>query len=364
MESFAPCLDYILIDESQDFPQSFFELCEMVTNRTVYIAGDIFQDIYDISRNRSMPYDYLLNICYRTDPRTLMFAHAVGMGLYENPVIRWLDDDEWEACGYRLKRSSSKFELSRIPLRRFEDLDTSKVENIKIYAKKLSKIELFIYEIIASIKEENSTVVPGDIAVVFLDSINAAYAMADSIAVELNRRFGWHAIKGYEVKDRDTNSVFISNRNNIKGLEFPFVICVALGEITDNIFYRNTIYMILTRSFITSHLIINSEGNGTFVDTYSKAAKEIIQNGNMVLREPSSEEKAAQNRKIRIALSKNQMSLKDIIESVITEYPELTSRNKSQVRKFMTEIAQNEDIISEEEIIERTRKLVLVVIGE
>ncbi len=47
------------------------------------------------------------------------------MGLYEMPVIRWLDDDEWTSCGYKINRKNSKFILSRVPLRRFEDLDNS-----------------------------------------------------------------------------------------------------------------------------------------------------------------------------------------------------------------------------------------------
>ena len=38
---FIPALDYIIIDERQDFPDSFFELCEKVTKNKVYAAGDI-----------------------------------------------------------------------------------------------------------------------------------------------------------------------------------------------------------------------------------------------------------------------------------------------------------------------------------
>ncbi len=36
--------------------------------------------------------DFLLNKCYRTDPKTLMFSHAIGMGLFEKPYLRWLTD--------------------------------------------------------------------------------------------------------------------------------------------------------------------------------------------------------------------------------------------------------------------------------
>lgn len=46
MEDFEACFDYILIDESQDFSEGFFKLCEKVTRKCVYVAGDIFQDIF------------------------------------------------------------------------------------------------------------------------------------------------------------------------------------------------------------------------------------------------------------------------------------------------------------------------------
>lgn len=55
------------------------------------------------------------------DQPTHMFAHAVGMGLYEKPVIRWLEDDEWEACGYQLQRTPPAVSLSRSPVHRFGD---------------------------------------------------------------------------------------------------------------------------------------------------------------------------------------------------------------------------------------------------
>ena len=37
---------YMFIDESQDFDENFFELCDIATEKNVYIAGDIFQNIF------------------------------------------------------------------------------------------------------------------------------------------------------------------------------------------------------------------------------------------------------------------------------------------------------------------------------
>ena len=103
IEDFQSCFDYILIDESQDFSEGFFALCEKVAKKCVYVAGDIFQDIFENKSLTVVNPDFLLNKCYRTDPRTLMGAHAIGMGLFEKK-LRWLKDDEWEACGYDVKR--------------------------------------------------------------------------------------------------------------------------------------------------------------------------------------------------------------------------------------------------------------------
>ena len=121
-ESFSPCFDYLFIDESQDFGEEFLLLCEKITRKKVYVAGDIFQNIFDsVSDRKDIKIDFLLNKCYRTDPKTLMFAHSVGMGLYESPKINWLNDDDWEKCGYTLERKEEGLiRLSRKPLRRFE----------------------------------------------------------------------------------------------------------------------------------------------------------------------------------------------------------------------------------------------------
>ena len=359
---FEPCFDYILIDESQDFPQSFFELCELVTKNNVYVAGDIFQDIYDRTINQSVQSDYLLNKCYRTDPKTLMFAHAVGMGLYEIPVIRWLEDDEWLSCGYKINRTDTKFVLSRVPLRRFEDIDTSQVNSIEVLSSSESEIQSNVLSIIDSIRAKHSTVQAGDIAIVFLEGSNRQnYELADYLSFAIPKKYSWKVVKGYETKDRPEDALFISNRNNIKGLEFPFVICIIRGHITDNVFARNTIYMMLTRSFITSYFLIN-DINTDFISTYSDAAREISVSGVMALREPSLAEKKQQNQKVSIAVAKKQRTVKEIIEEVFKEYPSLTAKNKKRVSEAMMEFIGEEGSMDEGEIQERTRKMIAAYI--
>lgn len=123
-DEFEYAFDYILIDERQDFPDVFFALCEKVAKRKVYIAGDIFQDIFETAEKSELNVDIILNRCYRTDPRTLMFAHAIGMGLFEKKKLNWFEDSYWETIGYKMERFEKReVHLSREPIRRFEDLD-------------------------------------------------------------------------------------------------------------------------------------------------------------------------------------------------------------------------------------------------
>lgn len=359
-DKIVPCFDYIFIDESQDFSPNFFELCELITKRVVYIAGDIFQDIYDRNISQSISSDYLLNKCYRTDPKTLMFAHAVGMGLYEKPVIRWLTDEEWKSCGYNVKRDCGDFTLHRSPLRRFEDIDMANVQSINIINSSSEKMEDDIFTIIDTIRQNNPTVSPEDIAIVFLENDNKNYQLADSLVVNMFRHYHWNAIKGYELKDAPSNMVFISNRNNIKGLEFPFVICIVNDTVTHNVFRRNSIYMMLTRSFISSYMIINNDDgcNEEFIKTYTSAAKLISQQGYMNLREPPKDEQDRQNKKVSIDVKSKQMPISDIIDEVFKKYPTIQLSDRKEIKEKITEIVNKKGDFKEDEIISRTNMMI------
>lgn len=354
------CFDYMLIDESQDFSLSFFNLCEKITKNTVYIAGDIFQDIYDNAKS-DICSDYQLNRCYRTDPKTLMFSHAVGMGLFEQPVIRWLDDEEWQACGYTIERSNDKFILSRIPLRRFEDIDASGLKSIEIApcSSGISNVAKKIIEVIDIIRQDHPSVEPEDIAIAFLGDSNDNYTLADLLSEKISEHYdGWKAIKGYETKCTQKGAVFISNRNNIKGLEFPFIICVILGRVTQDIFDRNTIYMLLTRSFITSYLVINDK-NTDFIERYQKAANSICEDGKMIITEPSEEEKRLQNHKVSIEVSMRSKSISEIFDGIAKSYPAIDSDTKQDILNMIAKNADKEGW-DEEKIKERLHKLLSV----
>ncbi len=285
-DEFECAFDYVLIDERQDFPKEFFELCEKVTKKQVYIAGDIFQDIWDNTGDDLLEVDIILNRCYRTDPRTLMFAHALGMGLFERKKLNWLSDSQWEDIGYTIKREkmSKKMYLTREPIRRFENIGQENIASM-IIEKQTSITQ--IIDLLQKIKDENLTVEPADIAIIIVDDNKNIYEFIDKLGYKISEKLDWEINRAYDTKRIIENTIFISNRNNVKGLEFPFVICLT-GKIKDGYKYRNSLYTMLTRSFIQSYLLVTNDDG---IEIQQKGLDIINSNQCIETTEPTDEEK-------------------------------------------------------------------------
>lgn len=281
--------DYVFIDESQDFSENFIELCELVTSKKIFVAGDVFQNIFrpiDESVSRA---DLVLKKCYRTDPKNLMFSHALGMGLYEKPVLRWLKSHEWDACGYNYHEENGVALVDRDPLRRFEDIpDNYKstsihpVSNLDSYAES-------IFKIIEDIRSRNESLFQGDIAVLFLDKHDYIYDVIHELSSIVSSRLGWSVNISFETKTSDPNKFFISNINNAKGLEFPFVICFA-KNLNRNASFRNGLYTMMARSFLESHLVLVDPADHSLLDKLNEGLEYLNQNNCMKLRIPPAEE--------------------------------------------------------------------------
>ena len=315
-----PQIDFILMDESQDFPDSFIELCQLVTAETVYVAGDIFQSIFDATIAPSIAPDYLLSKCYRTDPRTLMFAHAVGMGLFESTKLRWLEDNEWQACGYIVNKAAggSLYRLSREPLRRFEDIDNT-LPSVVIETVKgdfWSSVGTQIIAAITDLAKEHTALTPDDVGIILLDTGDSVYTLADQLAVKIPRVLGWSVNKAHESKRRVSGELFISNRNNVKGLEFPFVICVS-RSISSSYTYRNSLYMTLTRSFIQSRLIVSEDSNSNTLSHILQGLERVNTEGVIEVSPPSDAEKKGIQTTFKLA--SNSLSFFDMANKVFEE---------------------------------------------
>lgn len=350
--------DYVFIDESQDFPESFIELCSLVTSKKVFVAGDVFQNIFRPIDERVNSADMVLKKCYRTDPKNLMFSHALGMGLYEDPVLRWLQPQEWDACGYVYEERNNKAILSRDALRRFEDIPD---DFVSTYLQRIGRDEDIsdsIIRVVQAIKARHPTVVQGDIAVLFLDKDSYIYDEIPALKSKINQSMGWDSNVSYESKRRDPDSLFISNINNAKGLEFPFVICYAkdLRKVPS---FRNALYTMMARSFLESHLLL---GENTNVETLEKASSGLNflkENGFMELRIPTNEE---------IAKQKDFLVLNEklSVEEMVREYcenkdptPRLLAKLISRAKEFAESGDFDKEILTEFLDIEYKRNLKL-----
>lgn len=126
-----PFYDYVLIDEGQDFPASFYQLCFRLTKgerdrKNIIWAYDELQDIMNVKirqpdelfgldkdkkpcvdLDRSSAHlppgatnDAVLSKCYRNQRDILVTAHALGFGVYGNIVQLLESSAHWQDVGY------------------------------------------------------------------------------------------------------------------------------------------------------------------------------------------------------------------------------------------------------------------------
>lgn len=311
-EDFEYAFDYILVDERQDFPEVFFKVCEKVAKEKVFIAGDVFQDIFENLDKKQLEVDIILNKCYRTDPRTLMFAHSVGLGLFEKDKFNWFDDEGWRAFGYILERDNNELHLTREPIRRFEDVNTDNFESVEI-VKSTHANE--IISIIKKIIDKDKNTKPDDISIILLDDNKKIYQYIDTLSNNINTTFNWTVNRGYETKQKIENTLYISNPNNIKGLEFPYVICVT-GGIQNTYKYRNILYTMLTRSFIQSYLLLNPTEN---LEEIEKGLSIINDKKYIRTVEPTEEEKEKIQSNLIQFKNKPSLSYEDFLNGIFND---------------------------------------------
>ena len=268
--------------------------------------------------------DFLLNNCYRTDPKTLIFAHAIGMGLldHDDPskYISWLTDEEWKMCGYDFDRfeDEHKFSFSRKPLNRFDDIDISKISSISLINESFEQYDNRIVSIIKDLKTNYPTITPDDIGIVFLENESANYKLMDKLSSVIFEEFGWRLNFGYVSKTKQEGTLFVSNINNVKGLEFPFVICLSKNRMNTSLRARNAMYMILTRSFISSYFVISDRNEESTIQLIEQNLEQINSQGKLSVLEPTEEQKE-EKRKTIISKKNINKSQREIVNEIFDE---------------------------------------------
>lgn len=150
--------------------------------------------------------------------------------------------------------------------------------------------------------------------------------------------------------------MYISNENNVKGLEFPFTISVLLTDVGNSIKLRNSLYMSLTRSFITSYLIMNKDTiDERFIDIYKNASIEIIEKGVLNLEEPSDEEIKNMKNKITMQKTKPLGTLEQVNALLnLKTYSFLSEEDKNLI---INKVKSNWSTLSSDEILNKAKNL-------
>ena len=148
-----------------------------------------------------------------------------------------------------------------------------------------------------------------------LDDNKKIYQYIDTLSNNINTTFNWTVNRGYETKQKIENTLYISNPNNIKGLEFPYVICVT-GGIQNTYKYRNILYTMLTRSFIQSYLLLNPTEN---LEEIEKGLSIINDKKYIRTVEPTEEEKEKIQSNLIQFKNKPSLSYEDFLNGIFND---------------------------------------------
>ena len=265
-----PFYHHVLIDEGQDFPGGFYELCFALAvgerdQKNIVWAYDELQNILNVKirspdelfgedgdgrprvslerAGRHLPpgsvNDTVLSKCYRNQREILVSAHALGFGIYGEIVQLLESRDHWQDVGYEVV-SPDAFQVGR-PVRIFRP-----PENCPLSLKQAGVASLIEWKAASSFQDEVGWVVSGvaeflsgglqpeDIMVISLDDRNArAYLRAISSSLA-QRGIGTNNITADPYDEPPfmiPNKVTLSTVYRAKGNEASVVFAVGVAAI-------------------------------------------------------------------------------------------------------------------------------------
>ena len=272
-----PKYDYTLIDEGQDFPPSYVQLCAKLTKENKFIvAYDEFQNIFQAKTltpeeifgmneegkpNFEFEEDFILYRCYRNPREIIVCAHAFGLGIYGEKIVQMLENKEyWEDIGYKIIEGDllpgENVNILRPEENSLKTIsDNYSVEEIirfETFNKISDEVNFIVNSISHDIKEESLR--PDDVLVIVVDDYGAKNYL-ESIQEGLhehninsnNVHDDSYSIKDFKIKD----CVTLSTVHKAKGNESYSVYVAGV----DALFYsipaakqRNMLFTAITRS--------------------------------------------------------------------------------------------------------------------
>lgn len=298
--------DYVLIDEGQDLPSSFYRLCFEIcngglTDRNIVWAYDELQTIMDskvqdvhqtfgtlddgtpridLSRAESelsrelMPHDIVLRKSYRNPPELLMMAHALGLGVCSDTPVQTLENrDHWLDLGYEVEegncnpgeRTVISRPQSNSPLNITENLPLESVIRFQSKPNLGEELDWLIGQILEFLEQGLK---PEDILVISLDDRHATDYFKGLASRLLSKDIKFNNIHAKRVS---VPKVFIeghitfSTIYKAKGNEAPVVLICGVDAVApylDDVKVRNRIFTAVTRS----KGFLRASGMGKYAD--------------------------------------------------------------------------------------------------
>lgn len=277
--------DYVLIDEAQDMPRSFFELAYLSTtspHRVVWAYDELQQltqeqtvaepDIlfgknsnqqprFTFTSNDENPNDdIILRVCYRNPKQVITTAHALGLGVYSDhgPLQMIEDVNVWNRIGYRVTGTiapNNNVELARESDANPEFLE-SYLKGTDIVSYKISDTideqdDWIAKEIIKNLTEDELQ--PNDILIIALGPVYNIQGRTSRIRQTLRQANILTHIAGVASADEyfREGSVAISQIFRAKGNEAPMIYILdaqTCSSGSELIVKRNKLFTAITRS--------------------------------------------------------------------------------------------------------------------
>ena len=276
--------DYIIMDEAQDFPASFYQLCRAIVKADHLIWGyDELQNIFDVQiqnteetfrnefdqkglklekYNRSSYFtnDIVLNKSYRNMKEILVTAISIGFGIYNDKLVQSLmDNNHWKDYGFQVVEGDCSREeevkivrpdensplavperMNRKDIIEFYDADNAEDEAEYV----CREIEKAIYR---------DKLRPDDIAVISLDDRFAKnyFEMLQERLVRLgiatNNILDKSYVKGFSLEDYVTLSSVYKAKGNEAAMIFVMG-CDVFDKQKDSRSMRNRVFTAFTRA--------------------------------------------------------------------------------------------------------------------
>jgi len=315
-----PEYDLILIDEGQDFPIEFYQLCyKLCKTKRICWAYDEFQNIFDVTiqdervtfgndengkplvdfGEGNILQDIPLKKCYRTPRLSLISAFALGLGIYNEKVLQRLESNQqWEALGFKVLKGSSNTGDDMVIERPLENTPSYSNERFTKDSINIGKFKNLDDECVAIARYIGQCIsveglIPTDICVICLDSKYIAEYF--SKIENLLHKNGISTFNHLNAPYSNTrffidNRVTLSTVNKAKGNECGVVfICGAdaVFRYPNDVILRDKLFTSMTRT--KGWLFLS--GVGDSIDIFSKEYNELVKNKfNLVFKQPDKEE--------------------------------------------------------------------------